>query len=241
MRGSGDAAFEAQVAWNGSLFFASYTPTRSGRHELEAFFRSDSELVHISGSPFLLVVEPSRQMCASRSVVSGEGLTLATAGELATFAIAMRDSFNGEVLSDVSRLSFAIDDTLAPSCSVTIEPTAAFIRVSYVTTKSGIYPFRVCSGNGNGLAGEYFGNVKLENKLFDQVDPEVDFRWVLGRLGTPLIFTDYTAGGGFGIRWRGWVHSSLSQVHTFGVAVSEIDERVRLWIDNALLIDQVCR
>ena len=54
-----------------------------------------------------------------------------------------------------------------------------------------------------------------------------------------------TSAAGFGVRWAGFVSASLSQTYTFSVSMPEHDQasaqlpsRIKLWIDNQLIIDQ---
>ena len=42
----------------------------------------------------------------------------------------------------------------------------------------------------------------------------------------------------FAVRWTGYVSSSLPQPHTFVAEIADADERVKLWIDSSLIIDQ---
>ena len=42
----------------------------------------------------------------------------------------------------------------------------------------------------------------------------------------------------FSVRWMGAVRANVAGLHTFSVTMGQNDERVRLWIDNVLLIDQ---
>ena len=44
--------------------------------------------------------------------------------------------------------------------------------------------------------------------------------------------------GGFRVRWEGFIRPSLSQQYTFEARFHSSDERVRLWIDSELLVDQ---
>jgi hypothetical protein len=47
-----------------------------------------------------------------------------------------------------------------------------------------------------------------------------------------------TSGDVHRVRWRGFYKATASQVHTFQTTVGDGSSRVRLWIDNQLVIDQ---
>ena len=42
----------------------------------------------------------------------------------------------------------------------------------------------------------------------------------------------------FGVRWSGFIRPSLAQRYTLHAAVVEVDERIKLWVDNRILINQ---
>jgi hypothetical protein len=75
--------------------------------------------------------------------------------------------------------------------------------------------------------------------IYTTVDPVVNFNWATGVPGSLYITGDVIQPGGFAVRWTGYVSSVLPQVHTFSALMGGLDERVRLWIDDALVIDQV--
>ncbi len=82
---------------------------------------------------------------------------------------------------------------------------------------------------GNGLYGYYFNNTTLTGlPTLVRTDTTINFNWGSGSPG-PGIGTDY-----FSVRWLGEVEPEFSQEYTF---YSAMDDGVRLWIGNALVID----
>ena len=152
---------------------------------------------------------------------------------LTSFTIFAKDQYGNEPF-EIEHIAI----TAVGSSTVTLDSTTIYGSVQYSTDMSGTHFFHICAGDGSGLLAKYFLDDELKNGLFEQLDAEVNFDWVLGRPGSSLIPGDVTAGAGFGIRWSGYVTPYLSQIHTFSLEMSEADERVKLWIDEQLLIDQ---
>jgi len=237
--GNGDSSFEANVTTNGSFYSVSYTPQHSGLHILSATFTRAGKKEHILGSPFQLVVKWSPEICAMHSTVKGFGLTLATAGAAAAFTITARDKTMNMLHSGIpANVGMLIGGSTVKQCSIIHDQKTATMTVGYSTANAGIHFFNLCAGKGTGVVARYFLDEDLKNGLFDQIDPSIDFDWRLGRPSSSLIPGDLNAGAGFGIRWTGYVTAYLPQEHTFSVEVSEPDERVKLWIDEQLLVDQ---
>lgn len=53
-----------------------------------------------------------------------------------------------------------------------------------------------------------------------------------GRSPAPLSTYDL-----FGARWEGFIHTTTSGMYTFRTVIGGDDERVKLWIDNKMIID----
>lgn len=168
-----------------------------------------------------------------------QGLTLATAGALSSLTISARDRFGRELYANVGRIGIFQNQSTVGSCVITVAVASAEHAVSYTPTVSGDYVLKVCGATRNGLVGEYFDDILLEAPLFTRSDPNVDFYWARGVPGSRLLAGDLKQPDGFAVRWTGFVYSALQQAHTFKVAVAEADERVRLWLDDMMIIDQV--
>jgi hypothetical protein len=85
------------------------------------------------------------------------------------------------------------------------------------------------TGTGTGLQATYFRNVHLTTVALTRLDPLVDFAWGSGS-PAPSVPRDH-----FSARWEGFVQARYSDVYTLAVTV---DDGVRLWLDDRLLIDQ---
>ncbi len=82
--------------------------------------------------------------------------------------------------------------------------------------------------DGNGLRGEYFGNMDLTSSKLVRIDPTVDFDW---GTDSPDGKVDENT---FSVRWTGKVQPQYSQEYTFYTVA---DDGVRLWVNNKLIIN----
>jgi glucose/arabinose dehydrogenase len=88
----------------------------------------------------------------------------------------------------------------------------------------------VAPGTGNGLAAVYFSQVGLAGPSVVRTDATVDFDF---GLASPDPFIPVDA---FSARWVGSVEPRFSETYTFAVTS---DDGVRLWVNGALLVDQL--
>lgn len=90
-----------------------------------------------------------------------------------------------------------------------------------------------CDDNGKTVAGlkaEYFNNTTLEgNPVVTRIDESIDFEWGEG-VPHPFINPDH-----FSVRWTGKLKSPKTGKYKIGLTV---DDGVRLYIDNKLIIDE---
>jgi murein DD-endopeptidase MepM/ murein hydrolase activator NlpD len=83
-----------------------------------------------------------------------------------------------------------------------------------------------------GASVQFYPNINLDEPFMDQwIEAEIDHEWFYsGPL--PPGFQNY-----FSARWQGYIWLPASHAWIFYVTV---DDGVRLWIDNSLVIDQWC-
>ncbi|MFH0901667.1 MAG: PA14 domain-containing protein, partial [Pseudomonadota bacterium] len=80
---------------------------------------------------------------------------------------------------------------------------------------------------GSGLAGEYFNNADLTERVLVRTDSSIDFGW---GYGTPDASIN---GETFSVRWSGWIKPSYSETYTF---TTSTDDGARLWVNDRLMI-----
>ena len=236
----GESAFEAEVFWNRTAYLVWYKPLRSGVHNLSAMFSKENNSFHIRGSPFQLIIYPSANVSSINSIANGDGLTLSTAGIRSCFSITVRDRWGGLQYSNAPSIGVFVQGHHLP-LGYRFEGISGIGRflVSYIPKVAGEFSLQVCSLSGNGLFAEYFADASFLTKTLSRVDRQIDFTWHRGRPGSDLFVDVRKPSLSFAVRWRGFVFSALDQIHTFGIHVLEPDERVSLWMDDVLLVDQV--
>jgi hypothetical protein len=236
---NGDFVFEADVEWNTSVYIISYTPMRSGLFNLSALFFVNGTSFHVSGSPFPLFVRPSANVSAVKSSACGSALTLSTIGTRSYFTISTRDMYGGIQFSDSPKFRIFISGQAPPSNYALERIEESGYVVSYIAIVAGDFAFHLCAPLGNGFQAEYYADTSFMTSTFNRIDQEIDFTWHRGRPGTDLFVQARKPGLSFAVRWSGFLFSDLNQMHTISVELLESDERVRMWFDNTLLVDQV--
>jgi glucose/arabinose dehydrogenase len=118
----------------------------------------------------------------------------------------------------------------------------------HVYQKNGVYTVRLEVSGANGIAvaqkndfitvggvlrpgllAEYYDELDFSGRKITRTDLTVNFDWVAGAPG-PGIGAD-----NFSVRWTGFVEPEFSELYTFATVV---DDGVRLWIDDQLLINE---
>ena len=105
---------------------------------------------------------------------------------------------------------------------------AYYMDVDYVRVKTVAPPAGSYLGNGDGLAATYYDNKDFTNTKITRVEPRVKFDWGQNS-PDPSIGVDT-----FSARWNGWVQPQFTQNYTFSATA---DDGVRVWVNNALVID----
>jgi outer membrane protein assembly factor BamB len=100
----------------------------------------------------------------------------------------------------------------------------------YKTPRVGNYNLTVAKAKRGGLVGEYFNNRWMYGEaVMIRTDPMINFMW-----GAEHAITesgkDYIS-----VRWTGYVLPTFSEVYDFSITVND---GVRLWVDDYLIIDQ---
>lgn len=118
----------------------------------------------------------------------------------------------------------------------------------HVYQKNGVYTVRLEVSGANGIAvvqkndfitvggvlrpgllAEYYDELDFTGKKFTRTDLTVNFDWA-NNAPAPGIGADF-----YTVRWSGFVEPEFSELYTFSTLV---DDGVRLWVDDQLLIDE---
>lgn len=84
-------------------------------------------------------------------------------------------------------------------------------------------------GNGNGLLGTYYNDRDLLDFEFERTDSTLNFDWGNGSPDPSIGNNTFSA------VWTGQIEPLYTETYTFDV---QVDDGVRLWVDNQLIIDQ---
>jgi hypothetical protein len=167
---------------------------------------------------------------STTSVITGYAFTLATAGVSASFSISARDSYGSLQTEGNSRFVMYAEGQLLGTVAVS---NAGVYTASYVVTRSALYSTEVFVAPFSGLllsvdtssTGEYTGQV-----VTNEEQRSISF------YGSPSPFVDGTTY--FAAKWEGLIWPPSAQTYSFFAQVADAKDRIRLWIDNALVIDQ---
>ena len=94
----------------------------------------------------------------------------------------------------------------------------------------------------HGLSATYYANSGLSLPSFNGISLEVDFSNAYGSAMLPttagMQWTHKAGTSAIGIRWTGFIQPDFAATYTLKLSTSDIDERVKMWVDNALIVDQ---
>ncbi|EKX55501.1 hypothetical protein GUITHDRAFT_131684 [Guillardia theta CCMP2712] len=201
-------------------------------------------LAQVEGSPTTMYMLPNAP-CASTSSASGYGLTLATAGLVMTFVVTTRDEYkNLHHYLDDNLLGFTftsyIDAGSQPYLYVLPNSSAGLVAYEYNITTSGVHTLHSFLALSGGLRATYYSDSNLAVPYQTRRDSLIDFSSLTRSNATWPFLTESQ----FSARWHGFIRAQYKEQYTFYVQLAEagervdVSERVRLWINNQLIIDQ---
>ncbi len=229
-----------------SAWRLAFRVTHSGHYGVHVKWAGE----HVSGSPFLCRVTYGKT-CSVTSFARGDGLTATTAGVPASFSILARDEY-GNALTGVTSWSGRYFVPILYSNDAQVRPQHLGIKPDdrpehptvVSTTRGGGHTMHVLLASAGGLAATYYSDPNLlassarESVVTGQV---VDWSSQIGDY-TP----EWNSGAGqqqYGARWSGLIRASsddLSLTDPFAMyyRLRSPTERLKLWLDTVLLVDQ---
>ena len=179
--------------------------------------------------------------CATASSAFGSGLSYSIAGFPSSFQIRCRDRFGNPVTAGGQ--SFV---ALASSRSTKMRT----VRSTFIGTDvgNGIYGFwyRISRAVGSyslhvqllddsvGLSATYYASETFRLPVYTKSENTVDYSLDAGAKPSSSM----PPGSPYSVRWSGFVRPQYVQVYTFFAGVQTAVERMKLWVDNSLLVDQ---
>ncbi|EKX45209.1 hypothetical protein GUITHDRAFT_139133 [Guillardia theta CCMP2712] len=192
----------------------------------------------INASPYKTTVNPSISS-PTLSQAYGNELSLTTAGTLSQFAVRTRDQYGNSIdtceYSRYFQISQAAYDYQNQSVS-----TSADCSISYLLTHAGRYDVDVSFLYPGSLSATYYQSLNLTSPKASLVEgvPNVNLctRSVCSCNGVPTG-SNLLRGQSFSFRYQGSIVPVLGQTYNFSLKANSIEERMRLWIDDQLLVD----
>jgi hypothetical protein len=129
-------------------------------------------------------------------------------------------------------------------------PLRGRYEVTYTPTVKGDYQVHASLAQGAGLDATYYDDMELAEPVSTWVEKTINFDVSDAQRGfgndVPRGFGDLALSDkqSFSVRWAGLLQLFDHQadtdpsVFTFEAGIAETDERVKLWIDNSLIIDR---
>jgi hypothetical protein len=210
-----------------STYIVTYEPWKKGGFENKVFYGT-------ADKTFELIVLPALT-CATYTTAHGAFLTLATAGTYGTFTIQSRDAginnrtepddFQVFLTGPAGRSNIPVDwddDSMSGNATLT-----------YIVTSSGMYSLSIRHIYTPGLNATYFKDDKLSTPVYTQIENNINHNWGADSPNSAVGDVD-----GWSARWTGYVKPRYTGEYTFYNVLDNDDERVRLWIDNHMIIDE---
>jgi len=191
--------------------------------------------------------------CAARSSGSGTSLSLQTAGLQARFTMSARDAMgNLRRTPHDEAYGYRYKVQVKEGAGRYLHPNHQDLSngrhvFDYTLTAAGVHSIQTFVAEAGGLHATYYATDELRQAVYVRADPNIDFSGA-GRDAAPFDFPSTPSqpmdASVFSTRWHGFIRAQHAQTYTF---ISKFDrlnaekatvERVRMWIDNALVIDQ---
>ncbi|MGH2899513.1 MAG: PA14 domain-containing protein, partial [Solirubrobacteraceae bacterium] len=159
--------------------------------------------------------------------------TRTPASGAAPLAVAFNASASSDPDGDYLLYAWAFGDGATATGAIashTYASVASFNPVLTVTDAAGATATTSLgvTSTASGLRGDYYDNIDFTNLLLTRTDQTVDFVWGAASPAAGI------GADTFSVRWTGRVLPAFSETYTF---YTTSDDGIRLWIDDALVID----
>ena len=195
-------------------------------------------------------LQAPRRVCGGTSLLSGAAVSLATAAVAATFTITARDEYNN-ILGAAYAARSGIDTPFvvrvaADGCASSKADVAVLgdgrFTASYFVTSQGAHTLTVSVPLRGALSATYFSDDAFSEGAYLRSD---DFSLPASGVGDASSETEWPGlagepmeGSSFTVRWEGFVRATIPSNYRLRTRLGDPDDRVKLWIDNSLLINQ---
>ena len=182
-------------------------------------------------------------MQGSNSLLSGDPLTVATAGMTSSFTITARDAYSNLRGSRKEGIRVSLTQAGIPAVHASVSglATPGEYVASYRLTSSGTHTIAVATPLSGGLHATYFSSDDFTNGRYIRVDSMAPMRGTGDASSTsdwPGDVNQALDGTAFSVRWEGFVKPQVSGAYQFSAAIGDGDNRIKMWIDNSIVIEQ---
>jgi len=195
------------------------------------------DVAHVQDSPFRVLVVP-----AAPSILEGrgDGLSMGWVGEMSTFSVVLKDQYgnlrnqgNEDIIVTLATQTSVGEIHTHPDTSISRRAGASQTITYRAPTLEGYHYMFVFVANPGGISSTYYSDLNMSFPIAHATARTIDFSGASRAASLPrdLNFS-------LSVRWSGFVRPSLVGTYTFFASVTETDERVKLWIDNRLLVTQ---
>lgn len=210
-------------------------------------------LTHLSGSPFSFSWAALTAIVLNKCRPTFPGnplITVFTVGDSFTFTVDLRDKYDNLVASSAANLYFALlsyeaaniyahSGTSFASSSAGVTLAGSLLTFTFTPLVASANKIDIRCGllGSGGLFGTYYQDPDMNLPVSTQIASTVDFsdsgsspvRWP-----SASFFLDNLQ---FAARWQGMITPTAAGVFTFEAPVADSDDRVRLWVSNARLLN----
>ena len=188
------------------------------------------------------------EACGSTSTAAGSGLSAATVGTATTLTVQANDEFanaRGPGTSDIFTVR------LVPpgwgtggraAHALMVDNTDSTYSAEYTSFITGNSSLQIALLHVGGLDATYYNEVSMIDKYMDGSTAKGNLYvetidW--SGLANQVPFTGLVGDNLWVVRWSGFIKPSVDADYTFYATINDPDERVQLWVDNSLVIDQI--
>jgi hypothetical protein len=172
-------------------------------------------------------------VCSEQSTASGSGLTISTVSTPALFTIRSRDAAGNIQTKPDLNLVVRIESSVGPRLQFHFSNTQhkGVYAINYTLQSQLSYWIHASFVKVGGLRATYYGNNSWAMPHHVRVDDSIDFSSANALF--PWLLTPT-----FHARWSGFLRPTHFQQYSLTSEIKVATERLRLWVDNVLILDQ---
>jgi hypothetical protein len=208
----------------------------SSAHQMPDFV--SPEFLHrfslFRGSPSTVNVVERKGDNRARCLTTGPAFTIGTSGLSSSITVMCRDEYGNDLLSREDMvLHIRNKNAFVASTYLPLSAKNTSHVLQYLLTRSARYHLDVFNFRKGFLSATYY-----EAAIFH---PSYARKSVEVALSPKHLQGDNNGHGlqrPFGVRWAGFLHIDPTQISKILINLPNTDERIKMWVDTVLLVDQ---